>query len=354
MGSIIFSTGKRPGFQTAGSPTPIPSSHARAKRPGTRGISAFVVYPEDPGFSIAERIEVIAPHPLATIRFEGCRIPVSRRLGASGEGFKIAMRTLDIFRASVAAAALAGFAYWAVHGSFDWFFEFAGLGAPAFALLGLGCALAPVTGLVPATGGGEVDVDSSHVDVPQMEDSNAREPRVGGVSRSGTSRVRVGHPFRITLALVLLGLLGLLAAASLTAPWLSERQVQSAAAIWPKAPLVAYSRLEDAARLNPLSDRAYLVEGSIALRFGDLARARRAFSLALGRVPDDAYAALELGAIASESDAPTRALVLLKRAVRLNPRDPLTRQALHTVQAGHEVDVKALNRAILLKAEDLA
>jgi acyl-CoA dehydrogenase len=77
--------------------------------PGTRGISAFVVYPEDPGFSIAERIEVIAPHPLATIRFEGCRIPVSRRLGASGEGFKIAMRTLDIFRASVAAAAL-GFA----------------------------------------------------------------------------------------------------------------------------------------------------------------------------------------------------------------------------------------------------
>jgi acyl-CoA dehydrogenase len=77
--------------------------------PGTRGLSAFVVYPEDPGFSIAERIEVIAPHPLATIRFEGCRIPVSRRLGASGEGFKIAMRTLDIFRASVAAAAL-GFA----------------------------------------------------------------------------------------------------------------------------------------------------------------------------------------------------------------------------------------------------
>jgi acyl-CoA dehydrogenase len=77
--------------------------------PGTRGLSAFVVYPDDPGFSIAERIEVIAPHPLATIRFEGCRIPVSRRLGAPGEGFKIAMRTLDIFRASVAAAAL-GFA----------------------------------------------------------------------------------------------------------------------------------------------------------------------------------------------------------------------------------------------------
>jgi len=77
--------------------------------PGTRGISAFVVFADDPGFSIAERIDVIAPHPLATIRFDNCRIPASRLLGTPGEGFKIAMRTLDIFRASVAAAAL-GFA----------------------------------------------------------------------------------------------------------------------------------------------------------------------------------------------------------------------------------------------------
>jgi len=77
--------------------------------PGARGVSAFVVYPDDPGLSIAERIEVIAPHPLATLRFENCRIPMGRRIGAAGGGFKIAMQTLDIFRASVAAAAL-GFA----------------------------------------------------------------------------------------------------------------------------------------------------------------------------------------------------------------------------------------------------
>jgi acyl-CoA dehydrogenase len=77
--------------------------------PGARGISAFVVFPDDPGFSIADRIDVIAPHPLATLRFENCRIPSSRRLGAPGGGFKLAMQTLDIFRASVAAAAL-GFA----------------------------------------------------------------------------------------------------------------------------------------------------------------------------------------------------------------------------------------------------
>ena len=72
--------------------------------PGARGNSAFVVLPDDPGFSIAERIDVMAPHPLATLRFEACRIPAARLLGSPGEGFKIAMRTLDIFRASVAAA----------------------------------------------------------------------------------------------------------------------------------------------------------------------------------------------------------------------------------------------------------
>ncbi len=73
---------------------------------GAKGISAFVVPANTPGLKIAERIEVIAPHPLATLQFENCRIPVSHRLGAAGEGFKVAMQTLDIFRASVAAAAL--------------------------------------------------------------------------------------------------------------------------------------------------------------------------------------------------------------------------------------------------------
>ncbi len=77
--------------------------------PGTRGISAFVVDAGTPGFEIAERIDVIAPHPLARLRFDGCRIPRDRLLGQPGEGFKLAMRTLDIFRASVAGAAL-GFA----------------------------------------------------------------------------------------------------------------------------------------------------------------------------------------------------------------------------------------------------
>lgn len=77
--------------------------------PGARGISGFVVDADTPGLAIAERIEVIAPHPLATLRFDNCKVPAANRLGAAGGGFKLAMQTLDIFRASVAAAAL-GFA----------------------------------------------------------------------------------------------------------------------------------------------------------------------------------------------------------------------------------------------------
>ncbi len=79
------------------------------EQPGARGISAFIVDADTPGLSIAERIAVIAPHPLARLAFTDCRIPASARLGEAGQGFKVAMATLDVFRTSVAAAAL-GFA----------------------------------------------------------------------------------------------------------------------------------------------------------------------------------------------------------------------------------------------------
>jgi len=86
-----------------------PAEHRPDGSVTARGISAFVVDANAPGFSIAERIDVIAPHPLATLAFDGCRIPAANRLGAEGDGFKLAMRTLDVFRTSVAGAAL-GFA----------------------------------------------------------------------------------------------------------------------------------------------------------------------------------------------------------------------------------------------------
>ncbi|MBO6538655.1 MAG: acyl-CoA dehydrogenase family protein [Rhizobiaceae bacterium] len=76
---------------------------------GAKGISAFIVPSDTPGLTIAERIETVAPHPLARLSFDDCRVPLSAMIGKPGEGFRIAMSVLDVFRSTVAAAAL-GFA----------------------------------------------------------------------------------------------------------------------------------------------------------------------------------------------------------------------------------------------------
>jgi O-antigen ligase len=229
----------------------------------------------------------------------------------------------------VAAAALAGFGYWVVHGSVDWFWEFAGLGAPAWAMLGLACALAPRG--------------------PRRRPQGQAQPASGG----GQPRMAPPGRRRVLVGLLVVSL-GLLATASLVAPWLSQLEVQSAARVWPVAPGKAYARLNDAAGLNPLSDTPYVVAGSIALRTGETARADHEFALALQRVPGDAYATLERGAIASSAGRRAQALVLLERAARLSPRDALTRQALELVRAGGRVDVGELNRAILREAQQLS
>lgn len=77
--------------------------------PGAKGISAFVVAADTPGLTIAERLEVVAPHPLARLAFDDCRVPAEAMIGNSGDGFRIAMSVLDLFRSTVGAAAL-GFA----------------------------------------------------------------------------------------------------------------------------------------------------------------------------------------------------------------------------------------------------
>jgi tetratricopeptide (TPR) repeat protein len=231
-------------------------------------------------------------------------------------------RNPDPLARAVAAAAAAGFAYWVVHGSFDWFWEFAGLGAPAFALLGLACALAPRGEGVPAAG----------------EEGKRAAPR--------------GWRARWPLAV---GAIAALAAIlTFTLPWLSRLQVQSAARIWVRAPAQAYARLDSAARLNPLSDEPYVVAGSIALRLGELEHAQREFALALGRTPGDSYATLELGAIASTRGRRGEALVLLQRAARLSPRDQLIREALRLARRGQRVGIGELNRSILRNAQQFS
>lgn len=101
--------------------------------PGAKGLSAFILPAGLPGFEITERLETIAPHPLATLRFTDCRIPASAMLGQPGQGFRIAMSVLDVFRSTVAAAAL-GFARRALDEALDRVTTRQVQGAPLFDL----------------------------------------------------------------------------------------------------------------------------------------------------------------------------------------------------------------------------
>jgi tetratricopeptide (TPR) repeat protein len=233
-----------------------------------------------------------------------------------------AMRRRDPLSATVAGGAVIGFAYWVLHGMTDWFWEWAGLGAPAFALLGLACALAPRTATATT-------------------DADAADDRAW-VRRPGAVTLVLGAAAAVVAALVLAG------------PWLAERDVERAGQVWAQRPFEAYSRLDRAADLDPLSDRPASVKGSIALRYGDLNRARTAFSDALERNPRDQYATLELGAIASVQKDRAAAERLLGRAVALAPRDPTAREALKVVRDGGTVDIDALNTRIFSAADQLA
>ena len=101
--------------------------------PGAKGISAFLIPADTEGLEIADRIDVIAPHPLATLRFTDLRLPGSARIGEAGAGFRIAMSVLDVFRATVGAAAL-GFARRALDESLTRTSERELFGAPLFEL----------------------------------------------------------------------------------------------------------------------------------------------------------------------------------------------------------------------------
>jgi len=213
--------------------------------------------------------------------------------------------------AVTAAAAATAFVYWLIHGSFDWFWEFAGLGVPAFAMLGLACGLSPRTA----------------EELPDHDDDRPLLPRL------------------LVIAALVLAVL------SMALPWLADVGTQYAAEKWRLDPNAAYERLDRAAFLDRLSPDPYLVAGTIALRRSEQARAQTSFRRALSRDPRSAYATLELGALASSYERREEAERLLARAVRLDPRDPLKRDALAQVRTSGRVDIEALNRAILERAE---
>jgi Flp pilus assembly protein TadD len=213
-----------------------------------------------------------------------------------------------------------------VHGSADWFFEYPGLGAAAFALLGLACSLSPRrVGRRIAEADGE-----------------AGPPPVAlpPVAQAGTALRRPAAALGVAAVAVVLTL-------PFAGAWAADREMTRAAEVFATRPQEAYDRLDRAASLDPFASRPASLEGSIALRFDDFARADRAFADVLARVPDDQYATLERGAIASARGDRGGARVLLVRATELAPRDALARDALSIVRRGGAIDVQELNRRIL-------
>jgi acyl-CoA dehydrogenase len=101
--------------------------------PGAKGLSAFIVPAATPCLDVTERLQTIAPHPLATLRFADCRIPAAALIGEVGQGFRIAMSVLDVFRSTVGAAAL-GFARRALDEALDRVTTRQVQGAPLFDL----------------------------------------------------------------------------------------------------------------------------------------------------------------------------------------------------------------------------
>jgi O-antigen ligase len=227
---------------------------------------------------------------------------------AAGAAVWSGMRRGPTFGRVACGAAAGAFVYWFVHGSGDWFFEYAGLGAPAFAMLGLAVALAP------RRAAGE------RAARPWL----ARPPAIAGAAV-------------IAVALAVL----------LVPPWLSERWISYATNEWRTDPAAAYEHLGRAADANPLSDRPYLVGGVIGVGIGDLPRARTQFTQALERNDENSYTLLQLGAIASETGHRRQATSYLARARALNPLDEVTRDAARKVAKGRRVHAAAINKEIL-------
>jgi tetratricopeptide (TPR) repeat protein len=222
-------------------------------------------------------------------------------------------RSDDGLRPLVAGGALLAFIYWFLHGSFDWFFEYGGLGAAAFALLGLACSLDP-------------------------RRLNPR-PTVRRLPRP-----LLGLPVGAVLAAGAIMLAGL---------WGADYEINAAGATFATKPNEAFARLARARNLNPFDDTADTVAGGIALRFGTLAKADDAFSRALSRSPDDEYATLERGAIASALGQRAEATAFLQKAVHLAPRDPIAADAMTVVRTGGSIDLDALTRRILTAADEI-
>lgn len=229
-------------------------------------------------------------------------------LVAAGAGaLRARVRGAANLEGAVAAAGLVAFAYWLTHGSGDWLWEMPGLSAPVFAWLALAGTL-------------------------------------GGSADREAERLRPG-----AVALVVGGGLALIAAASFVLPWGAARDVEIAAEHWPANPAGAFDRLERAHDLNPLSDEADVVAGTIAVRAGEPQRAAGYFERALERNPASWYSELMLATLEAREGKRSSAAARLRRARALTPRDPLVREAQRSLRAGRPLTFADIDRSLLLR-----
>ena len=226
--------------------------------------------------------------------------------------------------AAVAGAGGALFAYWLLHASVDWFWEFPALTASAFAALGLAGAV----GRRKRSTKGAPDRLQRRLKAIAM--------RVPALPRA--------------LGPVLAALAGGLLALSLIAPWLAEREIERAISSWPASTTAAYERLERAESLNPLSPMPHLVAATIAVRTEDEERALRELEEVLKMEPRTSFALAELAALASERGDQAESERLLRRASAYAPRDQVVAGALQQLLSGELIDIRRLNASYLRKA----
>jgi hypothetical protein len=208
--------------------------------------------------------------------------------------------------AAVGVAATAPGLYFLLHGLGDWFWEVPALGTAAVSFFGVAVALS----------------------------------RIGG-GRAGA---------QVPRALVVGG--AVVIAALFVLPWIAAREVSLASSGWPSNRALAYSRLDAAARFDPLSDIPAETEGLIAARSGDDRRARKAFARAIGRNSVNWYSRLELATVEARLDHRAAALAQLRRASELNPREPLVGTVRSRIAAGKPVSQAFVDK--FLARESLA
>ena len=212
----------------------------------------------------------------------------------------------DRLGSATAAAGVLVFAYFIVHGSLDWLWEFPSLGAPAFALLGMATAIErPASAGPPAQG-----------------------------SRRRVAAIAAGVV--VSAALVV----------SLTLPWLSERDLKEGRTLAATDPAAAIEKLDSAASLDPLSTLADETAAIVLRKQGRLAASERRFRQILDRDPRNPFVNMQLALLASMGHRQREAVGLIRRTRALNPRDPVTRFVQRNLEAGHVLDPSRVDRMI--------